>query len=55
MEYTYTEMADRYERQYRRGIITEQEFHTKMIQIGSAELERARAAGEIYGDGEIPV
>ena len=47
MEYTYTEMADRYERQYRRGIITEQEFHTKIIQLGSAELKRARAAGEI--------
>ena len=46
MEYTYAEMADRYERQYRRGIITEQEFHMKMIQIGSAELGRARAGGE---------
>ena len=26
MEYTYTEMADRYERQYRRGIIAAGEF-----------------------------
>jgi len=47
MEYTYTEMADRYDRQLRHGIITEQEFDMKMIRIGSAELARAREAGEV--------